>query len=197
MIQNHTIHLLSDQELMEAYRKDLNTVYIGALYKRYAGWVYGLSYRYFNNHQDAEDATTNIFCIIMDKLKENSVSYFKSWLYIVSKNYILSYIRQNKNNRHILHEDFSDFFMENLSEEHLNMESDILPDSDDLLKLGIESLRETQQVCLELFYLQSKSYVQIADLTGFEVKQVKSHIQNGKRNLKIFLESKGYQYGQS
>ena len=67
----------------------------------------------------------------------------------------------------------------------------------DLLKLGLESLKEAQQVCVELFYIQEKSYVQIAEVTGFDLKQVKSHIQNGKRKLKIFLESKGYYHEQS
>lgn len=194
---NHTIHNLSDQELIEAYQKDLDGQYMGVLYKRYVTLVYGLCFKYLNNHHDAEDATTNIFCIIMEKLKENFVSHFKSWLYIVSKNYILSHIRKYRNHSFSFKEDFTEDFMENDTDVHLNIEIQQFLSSDDLVKLGLESLKEAQQVCVELFYIQSKSYVQIADMTGFEVKQVKSHIQNGKRNLKIFLESKGYQNGQS
>lgn len=194
---NHTIHHLSDQELIEAYQKDRDGIYVGVLYKRYVTLVYGLCFKYLNNHHDAEDATTNIFCIIMDKLKENFVVHFKSWLYIVSKNYILSHIRKHRNHSFSFKEDFTDDFMENEADVHLNIEIQPFHSSDDLVKLGLESLKEAQQVCVELFYIQSKSYVQIADMTGFDIKQVKSHIQNGKRNLKIFLESKGYQNGQS
>jgi len=41
-----------------------------------------------------------------------------------------------------------------------------------------------------LFYLQRKSYIEVAAATNFTVMQVKSHIQNGKRNLRIILEKK-------
>ncbi len=39
------------------------------------------------------------------------------------------------------------------------------------------------------FYLQEKSYKEIADSTNYSMNQVKSFIQNGKRNLKIMLEN--------
>ena len=38
-----------------------------------------------------------------------------------------------------------------------------------------------------MFYFSQKSYKEIAELTGFDLKQVKSHIQNAKRNLKNIL----------
>ena len=45
----------------------------------------------------------------------------------------------------------------------------------------IEELKEDQKIGIKLFYLESKSYQQIADQTGWELKKVKSEIQNGKR----------------
>ena len=181
---------------MGDYQTSGNNQYVGVLYKRYISLVYGLCFKYLDNHHDAEDASANIFCIVMDKLKDNSITYFKSWLFIVSKNYILSFIRKNKNSQFNYVEEFSENFMENDTEIHLNIK-ELQNDSFDLLKFGLESLKEAQQVCVELFYVQEKSYVEVAEVTGFDLKHVKSHIQNGKRNLKIFLESKGYQHGQS
>jgi RNA polymerase sigma-70 factor (ECF subfamily) len=58
------------------------------------------------------------------------------------------------------------------------------------LALAIQDLKEEQRVCVELFFLKDKSYQDIADETGYPLQKVKSYIQNGKRNLKIFLESK-------
>jgi RNA polymerase sigma-70 factor (ECF subfamily) len=49
-------------------------------------------------------------------------------------------------------------------------------------------LNKEQQLCVTLFYLEKKSYQQVADQTGYSLMQVKSHIQNGKRNLKLQLE---------
>jgi RNA polymerase sigma-70 factor (ECF subfamily) len=40
---------------------------------------------------------------------------------------------------------------------------------------------------VERFYLHQQSYQQIAEGTGYSLSQVKSHIQNGKRNLKLLL----------
>ncbi|MCO5233559.1 MAG: sigma-70 family RNA polymerase sigma factor [Chitinophagales bacterium] len=186
---------LSDQELIASYQLNGDNQYMAILYKRYVSLVFGLCYKYFNNQHEAEDATSHIFQILLDKLKDNSITYFKSWLYVVSKNYILLHIRKNKTHQFQYVEEFSDNIMENDSDTHLNITENGI-DSERILKLGLESLKEAQQICVELFYLQSKSYVQIAEITDFDIKQVKSHIQNGKRNLKIFLESKGYRYEQ-
>jgi RNA polymerase sigma-70 factor (ECF subfamily) len=56
------------------------------------------------------------------------------------------------------------------------------------MKQAMALLNEEQQVCVQLFYLQKKSYQEIAGQTGYSLLQVKSYIQNGKRNLKLLLE---------
>jgi RNA polymerase sigma-70 factor (ECF subfamily) len=43
-------------------------------------------------------------------------------------------------------------------------------------------------LCIELFYLKQKSYKEIEEETQLDLKKVKSHIQNGKRNIKIWME---------
>ena len=70
---------------------------------------------------------------------------------------------------------------------HLDDDSDIKEAQLNRLEEGIKTLNEEQKICVELFYLQDKSYVEVAEITGYDLKQVKSYIQNGKRNLKIFL----------
>jgi RNA polymerase sigma-70 factor (ECF subfamily) len=56
------------------------------------------------------------------------------------------------------------------------------------MNLALKQLNDTQRRCIELFYIQDKSYQQIALETGFTLNEVRSYIQNGKRNLKIHLE---------
>ena len=55
------------------------------------------------------------------------------------------------------------------------------------LEEAIKKLKDEQQQCIDLFYLKEKTYDEVADLTGYETKKVKSYIQNGKRNLKNIL----------
>ena len=57
------------------------------------------------------------------------------------------------------------------------------------LELALTHLKEEQRTCIELFFLQEKKYEEVAELTGFSAKQVKSYIQNGKRNLAIYMKS--------
>ena len=55
------------------------------------------------------------------------------------------------------------------------------------LEKAIEKLSAEQKTCIQLFYLQDKSYKEVVDITGFTMKQVKSYIQNGKRKLRGYL----------
>jgi len=51
-------------------------------------------------------------------------------------------------------------------------------------------LKNEQRICIELFYLQRFCYQEVSHKTGYEIKKVKSYIQNGKRNLKMILQEK-------
>ncbi len=51
------------------------------------------------------------------------------------------------------------------------------------LENAIKNLNDEQRTCVELFYIQEKCYADVVDITGYSMKQVKSYIQNGKRNL--------------
>ena len=58
-----------------------------------------------------------------------------------------------------------------------------------LMEEAILLLNEGQRVCIELFYLKNRSYNEIVAATGYSANDVKSYIQNGKRNLKLKMES--------
>lgn len=57
-----------------------------------------------------------------------------------------------------------------------------------ILETCLNQLDKDQRVCIDYFYLKKQSYQTIMRLTGFTFKQVKSYLQNGKRNLKILIE---------
>ena len=59
-----------------------------------------------------------------------------------------------------------------------------------LMQIALNELNTEQRRCLELFYLDNKSYTEIMTITGYNNNEVKSHIQNGKRNLKLKMEAK-------
>jgi RNA polymerase sigma-70 factor (ECF subfamily) len=190
---------MKDETLMAEYRETGNKELVGILFKRYATLLYGLCFKYLRDEAKAEDAVIDIFEILMEKLREVEVTYFKSWLYIVARNHVLLLIRRS--NRQIeysldeMTEKNPDGFMEIADEDTLNTETDSIQIDDSLVQEAIQSLKPAQQVCIECFFIRGMSYQQTAEHTGFDIKEVKSHLQNGKRNLKIYLESKGYSYG--
>jgi RNA polymerase sigma-70 factor (ECF subfamily) len=59
----------------------------------------------------------------------------------------------------------------------------------DALTTALAQLREGQRKCIELFYLQGHSYAEVARRSGYSANEVKSHIQNGKRSLRILLQA--------
>ena len=78
-------------------------------------------------------------------------------------------------------------FMEFSTIEHLNDDFDI---EQNLTKLEdcLKTLNSEQKQSVELFFMQEKTYQEVAQVTGFEINKVKSYLQNGKRNLKICMD---------
>lgn len=178
---------ISDEKLVLYYRETGNKELIGTLFKRYSHLVLGVCLHYLGNKEKAEDAVMNIFEKLFDLLMTHRVVNFKSWLFAVSRNHCLMQLRKSIKKR-ILSLDDYDVFVENSLIQH--------PDSDDAdqeienLVAAIARLNSGQKQCIRLFYLESYSYQEISASTGQEMNEVKSHIQNGKRNLKLILEGK-------
>lgn len=174
----------TDEELIQLYQKQLSNVYFTELYKRYSMLVYGLCYKYLKDEDLAKDYVSEIFVLVLQKLKTHQISFFKSWLYMVSKNYL--YKNQKKNNtlEIIDIENISEKIMEN----EPNLTLNIQEEQSELLRQAISNLNEEQRTCIELFYYKQKPYQEVASISGYDLNKVKSAIQNGKRNLKLFME---------
>lgn len=181
--KTHT-ETLSDAELIEAYRRQDDQEALGLLFQRYMHLVYGLCLKCLKVREESQDAVMSIFEQLSKKLKTQEISYFKSWLYIVAKNHCLMVLRKKTNQK-----EFNGLVMENEAVLHPNDEYEV--DNDlDALKDCLEGLKDKQKECVSLFYLKQKSYEEITSATSFTLNEVKSSIQNGKRNLKNCLEAK-------
>jgi RNA polymerase sigma-70 factor, ECF subfamily len=193
MANNFTTY--TDDQLLGYYREDGDKRYLGELYKRYAHLVLGLCLKYLKDEEKARDAVVDIFELIMEKLLHNDVLFFRSWLYIVAKHHLLRIIRKNKESIEVSmpgDEIISGNFMENGEEIAPNTELEYVEVREQQLHEALSELKEDHQVCIRQFYFEKRSYAEIASATGFDLKQVKSFIQNGKRNLKLILEEKRF-----
>jgi RNA polymerase sigma factor (sigma-70 family) len=184
----------SDNELIAEYKSTQNNVFVGVLFKRYSHLVLGLSLKYLKDKDDAKDAVMQIFEKLLSDLLKHQIEYFKSWLYTFSKNHCLMIIRnqQTRLKKDSEVQANAGLFMETGSGLHLNENSDKEQEYQALEK-AIEGLNAEQKICIDLFYLKQKSYNEITEITGYSLNEVKSYIQNGKRNLKIKLEKNSEQ----
>lgn len=177
----------SDEELILEYRKREDQQIIGVLFDRYIHLVFASCMKYFRNEDDAQDAAMVIFESLPEKLLKFKVDYFKSWLFTTTRNYCLMQLRKkNIIDRIDNFENISGNFMEIDNEEHLDNKYNA---TDAELQKCLHDLKSEQRECIELMYLKGLSYKAIAEQTGYELKKVKSFIQNGKRNLKQKLEN--------
>lgn len=177
-----TYRTWSDEELVLLLRKDeRNQKAFQVLYERYGHLVLGLCMKYLKNINEAEDMTADIFEKLIHKIQVNDISYFKSWIYQVSKNECLMSLRKKKLDTGTIDFEIKDNGSElsSLEEKEITLTK---------LEAAVQQLKSEQKTCIELFFLQERSYQEISDGLNISIKQVKSAIQNGKRNLKIIME---------
>lgn len=171
----------SDHDLIEAYRKTGQNKWAGALFSRYAHLAYGTCLKYFKNEDRAKEAVMTLFEKLLSDLKTKEINDFRPWLYVVTKNHCLMALRRESREPNF-HEELPEL-SEQDDESVVQKEEKLV-----LLEESIDKLKEDQATCIRLFYLQQKTYAEISESTGFTIKKVKSHLQNGKRNLQIMMK---------
>ena len=178
---------ISDQELLKNFYTTHDAEWLGILLPRYTLLLLGVCMKYLKNEEEARDCVQQIFLKVITELKKYKVEYFKSWLYMVAKNHCLMKIRARHGKIPV------ELTEQNMQGAEELPDKQSLVQDDQAIELMEEALRELspeQRQCVTLFYLQKKSYQEISEETRFTMMQVKSYIQNGKRNLKLMIEKK-------
>lgn len=181
---------LSDEELVNQFKRDGNKNVFAELFKKHVKVVYGTCLFYLQDKDEAQDATMQLFEKLMIEVKNRDISNFKGWLSFVVRNHCISIIRKNKSNQKNMKSYYEfEYEQPNIeTEERINS-----VDDEQLIQIMSESLfqlKEKQRICIDLFYLKNKSYQDIATETNYSINEIKSYIQNGKRNLKLLIEEK-------
>jgi RNA polymerase sigma-70 factor (ECF subfamily) len=175
---------ISDTELIDKFYIDNDSEWIGILLQRYTLLLLGTCMKYLKDEEEAKDSVQQIFIKAITEIqKKYKIDYFKSWLYIIARNYCLMKLRNKRD--YIPIEEKTQVIAEENKLEITEKEKRL-----SLIEASIVELNEEQKTCVTLFYLERKSYTEIATITNNSLLQVKSNIQNGKRNLKILVEKK-------
>jgi RNA polymerase sigma factor (sigma-70 family) len=183
-LKNISNNSITDAELVLQYKRTGDLHDLGQLYQRYMDIVYGVCLKYFKDPEKAKDAVMQIFEELIVKLRKHEIENFRSWLYQVAKNYCLMQLRTPRNIKTI---EIPASLMQSDENVHLN---GVLEKEENFQRLEycLTTLSEDQRKAVKLFYIEGKCYNEIVELMGQEWNQVRSFIQNGRRNLKICME---------
>jgi len=178
---------ITDQQLLRQFYADQNNEWLGILLQRYTLLLLGVCMKYLKNEEEAKDSVQQIFLKVIQELQKYKVEYFKSWIYMVAKNHCLMKLRDRHGKMPVEINDRLAAAPEEETDKNAILQNDRTLE---LMEAALKELNPEQQRCVTLFYLEKKSYQEISNATGFTMLQVKSYIQNGKRNLKIIIENK-------
>ncbi|MEM9823477.1 MAG: sigma-70 family RNA polymerase sigma factor [Bacteroidota bacterium] len=183
----------SDDDLVRYFQETGNREYVGVLYQRNAHLIYGACLKYLENREESKDAVMAIFEKIILKMPDASIHKFNTWLFSVVKNECLSRLRKRKSTlrqEEIFQqsEKSEDQFMENEGVLRLYNKEEA-ETKEERLAEAMNQLQAIQRRCIELFFFEDRTYAEIAQETNLPLKQVKSHLQNGKRLLKRYFEA--------
>ena len=178
------INTLSDEELINSYKKNPRSSLLNVLLNRHLHKLYGVCLNYLKNQADAEDAVMDICSDLPQKFLAYDIQKFDGWLFLIARNHCLKLLKERAKLRiEWIDEINEDHFVENGQDDTLNIEELRL----EVLSDAINQLKDHQKRCIILFYLEHKSYKEIEEMTSYSANEVKSHIQNGKKNLKKII----------
>jgi len=193
----NAIHIRTDEELVIAYQAEGHKALVGELFKRHSLMCFAVCVKYLKNEDAAHDGVMNIFEKLFADLKQHEIKNFKSWLHSVCRNYCFMELRKPALNLivQLNSEESEDDFMQNIPDLH---QAEVQHEKEEkllALEQAIIQLNQKQRLCVELFYLKLMSYEEISAKTGYSINEVKSYLQNGKRNLKQVLAQQGISLG--
>lgn len=189
-LRSKSLAHLSDEQLIAGYRASGNPDIVSELFGRYLHLVHAMCMKYAGDPEDRSDLVMVIFEKVMTELNQSEVINFNTWLFSLSRNACVSWFRQQQRYASKIDNWGAEKKNEELVVEHeaserlYNGEAEL----EEKLAAALEQLDERQKACIHLFFFEKRSYKDIAAQTGFNVSDVKSYLQNGKRRLRVLLE---------
>jgi len=180
---------LPDDELLRLFVEEAIEAAMEEIFNRYSHLVYGLCMSIVRDGEIARDLVITVFEKLLKSVAGSGVRNLKSWLLVVARNECYLYFRKTKHKTISLDSDEVNFAsVEGLTVEEATADPLEKERMLDQVVAGLDMLSLEQNICLNMLYLQGKTYQEICESTGYTFGQVKSYVQNGKRNLKIILE---------
>lgn len=164
-------------QLFEQFKSGNKDV-LEEIYNKYKKVIYGIAFSILKNKEDAEDIVQTVFIKIhkleKSKLPENNIL---SWIYTLTKNEALQFLRKQKNN--IVLDSIYDL-------EDTNSEINKLIDKETYNKL-ISKLSSKEKEIISLKIISNLSFEQISQILGEKTGTIKWRYYKAIYNLRLLL----------
>ncbi len=171
---------MTDEELIECYKDSQRGHYFDSLYDRYASKVFAKCISLLKERALAEDATQEIFMkILLNISKFKGTAKFSTWLYSITYNYCIDYIRKQKKRRVVSDEtSVADEMIEEVSDKEL-LEIKI-----ERLEIIMERAEAKDRAILMMKYMDNMSIKEMAETLNRSESAIKMSILRAKHRLK-------------
>ncbi len=183
-LRRRTIATLNDEDLARLLREGHQSA-LGDLWDRYAQLLYGVGMKYLKDPEHSKDEVVELFAGLRDLLIKHEVGSFRPWVHTVMRNRCLQALRKSRPTAALPEQ------MLHNTEANDHNDAVLHEATLQALEQAIDELAPDQRMCIRSFHLERKSYQDVAAHTGFSVEQVRSHLQNGRRNLRLILQRTG------
>lgn len=161
-------------------------------YEEHMPQVYG--YVYMRTNRDkalAEDIVSEIFLKAIENFEQYSKEKgtFKSWIFQITKNYLIDYFRSNKNKASSSIDDLANE-LRDPSDTKQAAQEEI---EKEIIKEAIETLPDNKKELILLRYFSGYSYEEIAEITKDNENNIRVVIHRTLQDLKRKLEPIKYQ----
>lgn len=179
-----TMEMLLSNELSNTSQKQ--PLSFDELYKEFAGFVYNVALRIAANATDAEELTQEVFITVLKKVHTFSgLSSIKTWLYRVTVNTTLNYLKKKSRGRK-KEVELDDTIAQSVVEYRDTPDDEINKSfaSQKVNKL-LKSLPQEQKVCIVLRELEGLSYEEISKAVGVNINTVRTRIRRAREALMV------------
>lgn len=172
---------------------------LSSLVSKYEKQVYRICYRFFNNEEDALDASQEVFIKVIQNIDSfECKSMFKTWIYRITLNTCLSISDRKKRERDGILKYLTDW-IGNLS--FFDVESEVIEKEEkelnhQILQESIIKIPEKYRVPLILKDLEDLSLERISEICEIPIGTVKSRLNRARIMLmeKIEIQLKANEY---
>ena len=161
------------------------------LVKRYESQVYNLAYRYFNNSEDARDASQEVFLRAFKAISGfQGRSTFKTWLYRITTNTCSTLASEKARAKRGLFQSVFEWFYQPSTVEPAEMavEKEFQAELKKIVREKIAKLPDAYRMPVILKDIEGLSHDEIGSILALKEGTVKSRINRGRRLLQESLQ---------